>query len=231
MYDFAHRHLPQELLAAPDPNPQEEQYHDWYVHRRIGGIGLLWNRSGDAWLGMAGIKSQERNAALRRLVRSGKVIELEVEGNDRPFYLRAEDLACLEETQSGPDPAPRAAILAPLDNLLWDRKLVKELFDFEYIWEVYKPVSERRYGYYVLPVLYGDRFVARFEPGWDKREGRLTIQNWWWEANVTVSKNMQAELQRCFKRFGDYLGADSLQIDPQVAEREQIEWLQDSPSF
>lgn len=224
VYDFACNHLPPELLSAPDPHPKDEQYHDWYVHRRIGGIGLLWNRSGDAWLGMSGIKSKERSAALTRLLETEKIIQVNVEGIDVPFYMRSEDLPCLEETQS--DPVPQAAILAPLDNLLWDRRLVRELFDFDYRWEVYKPVSERRYGYYVLPVLYGDRFIARFEPGRDKRNGILAIKNWWWEQDVTLSKSMKSELQRCFKRFLDYLGAGCLQIDPRTAEREGLEWLQ-----
>jgi len=225
VYDFACNHLPPELLSASDPNQHEEQYHDWYVHRRIGGIGLLWNRSGDAWLGMSGIKSKERSAALARLLEAEKIIQLRVEGIDMPFYMRSEDFLCLEETQSGTAPASQAAILAPLDNLLWDRRLVKDLFDFEYLWEVYKPASERRYGYYVLPVLYGDRFIARFEPRRDKNNGVITIKNWWWEADVTFSKDMKSELRRCFNRFLDYLGADSLQIDPQIAERAGLEFL------
>jgi uncharacterized protein YcaQ len=82
VYDFAHRHIPGELLSAADPNQTEEQYQDWYVLRRIGSVGLLWNRSGDAWLGMPEIKSKERNRALTRLLRQGKVVEVYVEGLD-----------------------------------------------------------------------------------------------------------------------------------------------------
>lgn len=225
VYDFACNHLPPELLSAPDPNPHEEQYHDWYIHRRIGSIGLLWNRSGDAWLGMSGIKSKERGAALARLLGAEKIIQLSVEGIEAPLYVRSQDRSYLEETLDESDPDPQAVILAPLDNLLWDRRLVKELFDFEYLWEVYKPVTERRYGYYVLPVLYGDRFIARFEPARDKRNGVLTIKNWWWEPDVDHSQNMKSELQHTFTRFLDYLGAESLQVDPQTTEREGLEFL------
>ena len=56
-----------------------------------------------------------------------------------------------------------ARFIAPLDNLLWDRKMLEMLFGFSYRWEVYTPVAKRKFGYYVLPVLYNDRFVARFE--------------------------------------------------------------------
>jgi len=100
-----------------------------------------------------------------------KILEAQVEGIKLPFYLRASDKAYLEEALTDLEALPRASILAPLDNLLWDRRLIIEIFEFEYRWEVYKPQAERQYGYYVLPVLYGDRFVARFEPEWTKRKG------------------------------------------------------------
>jgi uncharacterized protein YcaQ len=225
VYDFAHRHIPGELLSAADPNQTEEQYQDWYVLRRIGSVGLLWKRSGDAWLGMPEIKSKERNRALTRLLRQGKVVEVYVEGIEPPLYMRSEDNGRLDNTLDSDAPPSRATIIAPLDNLLWDRRLAKELFDFEYRWEVYKPVAERRYGYYVLPILHGDRFVARFEPGRDKKSGALVIKKWWWESGVIPSKRMQSDLRQCFKRFLGYLGTDSFQIDGKTAEQEGLDWL------
>ncbi len=87
VYDFAQRHLPGELLDAPEPNPSLEAYHDWYVYRRLGGIGLLWNKAGDAWIGMAEIKSKARAAALACLMQQGRVLEVEVDGVSVPCYL------------------------------------------------------------------------------------------------------------------------------------------------
>jgi uncharacterized protein YcaQ len=146
-----------------------------------------------------------------------------VEGVSHPFYARAEDLPCLDRALRRSPPA-RASVLAPLDNLLWDRKLIKELFGFDYLWEVYKPAAERRYGYYVLPVLYGDRFVARFEPGRDK-DGALVVKNWWWEPGVTQSEKLRSGLADCFRRFTEYLGADSIKVDKKVSKREKLDWL------
>jgi hypothetical protein len=79
------------------------------------------------------------------------------------------------------------------------RQLAKELFNFDYRWEVYKPVSERRYGYYVLPV------VARFEAGRDKKSRALIIKNWWWEPGVNQSAKMHSELLHCCKQWSSYL--------------------------
>jgi uncharacterized protein len=225
VYDFARHHIPEALLSAPDPNETEEQFHDWRILRRIGSIGLVWGKAGDAWLGMRDIKSKERRAALARLIEQDQVVEVHVEGIDPPLYMRSEDRQTLDEALDAQDLAPRAAIIAPLDNLIWDRRFVEEMFDFYYRWEVYTPVAKRQYGYYVLPILYGDRFVARFDPGRDKPSGALVIQNWWWESGVVPSERMQAELERCFSRFLCYLNADQLQIDREVVERAGLYWL------
>ncbi|MBM4432181.1 MAG: hypothetical protein FJ026_17805, partial [Chloroflexi bacterium] len=218
VYDLASRHIPAALYSAADPNESEEQYREWRVQRRIGSVGLLWGRAGDAWLAISGLKTKERVAALARLVEQGRVISVGVEGISAPLYLRSTDRTILEQVLGAEDPPPEASVIAPLDNLLWDRRLVEALFGFAYRWEVYKPAAERRHGYYVLPVLYGDRFVARFEPGRDKRNSALLIKNWWWEPGVTPSPEMEEALQRCFARFLAYLGAESLRFEGQAQE-------------
>jgi len=163
--------------------------------------------------------------ALTRLLQQGEVLEVRVEGMNPPLYVRSEDISCLNQILDSNVQAPRAVILAPLDNLLWDRRFVEELFDFHYHWEVYKPVAERQYGYYVPPILYGDRFVARFEPGRDKKSGALIIKNWWWESGVNPSKRMQSDLTNCFKRFLRYLGTDDLRIDSEIVKQARLDWL------
>jgi len=207
VYDFAEKYLPSELLSISDPNATMEQYYEWNVKRRIGAVGLLWGRSSDAWLGVRWMKSKERTEALLRLEEKGELLQLEVEDIKYPFYIRKQEVPLLHEVLKGIDIVPQASFIAPLDNLLWDRKLIKEIFDFEYIWEVYKPVTERKYGYYVLPVLYGDKFVARFEPKLNRKTRRLEIINWWWEPKVIVSQEMKQGLDRCFEEFTSYLGA------------------------
>jgi uncharacterized protein YcaQ len=226
VYDFASRHIPAELLEAPDPFKNEQDYYDWYVLRRIGSVGLLPGRASDGWLGMWEVKSAARNRSLERLLARGALHQVEVIGLNYPLYMRADDLPTLERVLDGEKPAPQAAFLAPLDNLIWDRALVQELFDFEYRWEVYKPVDERRWGYYVLPILYGERFIARFEPVRDKGNGSLSILNWWWEVGVEPTQDLQVALNQAMQRFMDYLNLDTLQIEDQVIEREGLVWLE-----
>ena len=90
----------------------------------------------------------------------------------------ASELATNEPPGGAP---PGVAFLAPLDPFVWDRQLLRPLFGFDYIWEVYVPEKKRRWGYYVLPVLYGDRLVGRVEPRFDRRTGTLRILGLWWE--------------------------------------------------
>ena len=78
-------------------------------------------------------------------------------------------------------PDAGVAFLAPLDPLAWDRDLLLRLWDFDYRWEVYVPEAKRRWGYYVLPMLYGDRLVGRIEPRIDRATGTLRILGLWWE--------------------------------------------------
>ncbi|MBC8060475.1 MAG: AlkZ family DNA glycosylase [Clostridiaceae bacterium] len=225
VYDFSDRHIPKALLETEEPNDTVEAYQDWYVLRRIGAVGLLWNKAGDAWLRMPDIKSRERNSTLNRLLKQEKIVEVQIEDVKYPFYMKSQDISSLKEILKVENKNQRGFIIAPLDNMLWDRGLVKELFDFYYRWEVYKPLSQRTYGYYVLPILYGDKFVARFEPGKDKDNNTLIIKNWWWESDVVQSERMQLALSICFKQFKNYLGADNLHIHEDIVNREELHWL------
>ncbi len=224
-YDLAERHLPKSLLRDRDPNKTTEEYHDWHVHRRIGGIGLLWDKFTEGWLGIYDLKSSARHAAVSRLLERGRLLEAKVDDMESALYMRDEDRPTLERVLTREDPAPQASILAPLDNLLWDRQLVKELFGFDYTWEVYKPAPLRKYGYYVLPVLHGDRFVARFEPIRDKKSGRLLIKGWWWEEGVDVSAKMRDDVRTCLREFAHFLGCAEIQAGDGVSEPEKLEWL------
>jgi len=208
-YDLAGRHIPHDIFDRLDPNTTEEAYHRWHISRRIDSIGLFWSRSGDAWLGIKGLNSAKRTAAIEEMVRSGELIELEIEGFDYPVYTSSVNRELLDRSHESTG-APEASFIAPLDNLLWDRKFIKSLFQFEYTWEVYKRPQDRKYGYYVLPVLFGREFVARFEPVFDKKKKVLNIKNWWWEERIAVTGNMKEAIRKCTDDFASFLGAEKI---------------------
>jgi hypothetical protein len=225
-YGLAERYLPREIFLRNDVNETIEEFYQWAMLRRINSIGALWNKASDAWLGVSGLKTNHRNAAFAALAEKNKITEIRVNCLNVPLYIATENQHLLEQNDIAVDDSNKiASILAPLDNLIWDRKLIGQLFDFEYKWEVYTPVAQRKYGYYVLPVLYGDRFVARFEPGQDKKTKMLIIKNWWWEPDVEQTAELHAALQNCFRKFLDYLELDAIHIDKKIQNRNQLAWL------
>lgn len=209
IYDLTENLLPKELLASPDPFNNDEEFYKWYIKRRIGSVGLLWGRSGGGWLGPFLSDKKLRTTILAELLKEESIISISIEGLNEAFYIRAEDAALLKSVPE--ETEPRLRFLAPLDNLLWDRGLIEKLFDFQYTWEVYVPAANRKYGYYVLPVLYGDQLVARFEPEQQRGSEPLTIKNWWWEEGITVSKDMKSAVKKSLKQFCRYLQAEGVQ--------------------
>ena len=205
-YDLADKYLPADLLSAPDPCPDESARLDWRVLRRIGAVGLLWNRRSDAWLGIS-MAAEERDAAFARLEKAGRITPVRVEGLRFPLYVLNTDLPLLESVRSGQaDCKARLEFLAPLDPMLWDRKLIEALFGFQYSWEIYTPASKRKYGYYVLPVLYGDRLVGRIEPKADRKANSLTVQNIWFEPGVRQTKTLSGMIDKAVCRLARFNG-------------------------
>ena len=210
-YDLAEKYLPADLLAAPNPCPDEASWLAWRVKRRIGAVGLLWNRRSDAWLGID-MTSEQREAAFRRLEQEGAIIAVQVEGIRFPLYFPCADQPLLEAVLSEQvSPVARLEFLAPLDPMLWDRNLVEALWDYRYSWEIYTPVAKRKYGYYVLPMLFGDRFVGRIEPKADKKTKTLIVRNIWFEPGIRRTKKLSGLIDKAVQRlakFNDCTGID-----------------------
>jgi uncharacterized protein YcaQ len=122
------------------------------------------------------------------LVAEGALVPVTVDGLKGERFVVASELPLLDDAEgevaAGAPPGrhdPGVAFLAPLDPLVWDRDLLRRPFDFDYLWEVYVPAAKRRWGYYVLPILFGDRLVGRIEPRIERRTKSLEIVGLWWE--------------------------------------------------
>lgn len=200
-YALAKDHIPKELLEAKEPLPDPIEHLKWRVLRRISAIGLLWNKPSDAWLFIWGLKAQERNQVFDELLKEKKIIPVQIEGCRDTFYCLTQDMHLIHEMQTSPEYKSRMELVAALDNMLWDRKLIKELFGFDYKWEIYTPAEQRKYGYYVLPILMGERFIGRCEVIAEHKRKTLLVKRVWLEKDVKPTKTLQRELERCFLRF------------------------------
>jgi uncharacterized protein YcaQ len=194
VYDLAERLFPGDLLAERR-SPRGQWRHKLLSRYRAHG---LLGRTGGAEIFLGTTPRIDlpgdpprvrRSELLAELIEEGSLVPVSVEGIRGDRFVLGGELPLLEqasaELEAGRPPggaSPGVAFLAPLDPLAWDRDLLRSLFGFEYIWEVYVPAARRRWGYYVLPILFGDRLVGRVEPRFERASGTLRIVDLWWES-------------------------------------------------
>ena len=185
VYDLAERLFPPEVLADRRPEEAQQQHRLLSRYRAHGLLGPSGNQ--ELWTGGTGYAA-DRAARRAALLEDGRLIAVTVEGFKGERFVIGDDVGYLDQAEqelaAGVPPGganEAAAFLAPLDPLCWDRDLLRRLFDFDYVWEVYVPAPKRRWGYYVLPILYGDRLVGRIEPRIERRARTLSILGAWWE--------------------------------------------------
>lgn len=210
-YDLAERHLEARLLAAPSPCEDEDAFRRWRILRRIGAVGLLWNKNSPAFLGIP-MNADQRRQAFSALEASGAVLPIRIEGSKTLFYYRAEDEPLMQEVLAGSlDRKPRLEFLAPLDPLLWDKAMIASLWDFSYAWEIYTPAEKRKYGAYTLPILWGESFIGRIDMAADRRDRVLRVKKIWYEPGIRLTKTIGSALDRSLIRFARFNGCTTVE--------------------
>lgn len=218
-YDLARKHIDSSILDLANPCKDEDEFIAWRVLRRIGAVGLLWDKSSTAFLGID-LKAETRKRILSKLSEEGKICAVMVEGVKVPFYYLASDEELMQKILEGTaDLKPRMSFIAPLDPLMWDKALVQTLWDFQYSWEIYTPAVKRKYGYYTLPILFGDKFVGRIEAVPDRKEEVLVVKGLWWEDNVRVTGKMRDALDRALKKFAGFNDCQSFEYMAKNVEK------------
>lgn len=210
LYDLTERIVPPHLYAQP--MPEEGDAIRELVLERHRAVGLLRpNAPPEVW--SYNVKTSSRNEVLANLVESGEIVPVEVDG------VRAHATPRFLTYLDAPPVEPRVRFVAPLDPFVWDRKMIGHLFGFDYSWEIYIPEAKRRWGYYVLPILFDDHLVARAE-FWC-RDGVLEIRRWHFETEapeVGFSEALEVAL-RDFARYGSAERITTVAgIDPTIRE-------------
>jgi len=207
-YDRPYRVIPEQHFALP-PLVDEAAYYRWIIMRRYKAAGIL-RPTAEAAIWSACNEASKRKLALAQLVEAGLLTQLKIDELAGPYYAQTSALKLLDEPLS----SPRVIFLGPLDSLLWDRKSLLQIYNFDYIWEVYKPAEQRKWGYYILPVFYGDRFVARVDSRLEK--GTWTISRWWWEPDIMPNADLLDALGKAIENFLHYLRADRICYEENV---------------
>jgi uncharacterized protein YcaQ len=216
VYALAETVAPASLLYESD----EAEADRFLIKKEVSFSGLArLSRTGDSFL-PNDARSQMKQMR-EALLADGDLIEVQVEGWKAVHVALGSDAKLLRALSAGRVPkawAPlettttdEAVFLAPLDQVS-ARGRAKVLFGFEYIWEVYKPAAQRKFGYYTLPVLWGDRLVARFDSKLDRTTNTFVILGLWLEDKALGKDEAFAEaLARAFSRFVTFLGASKLE--------------------
>jgi hypothetical protein len=192
-YDLAERVIPPAMLDAAAPDEDETLRTLTLLAVRARGA-LTEPAIREHWR-LKGGRARLHHHVLA-LADEGRLREVDPDDGGAPFYVDA-------EAELDGDPAP-PVLLCPFDNLLWDRTLLERLFDFRHVIEVYKREHERAYGYYVLPLLAGDRIVGRADLKADRAEGVLHVRRF--HPEPRVRGNIAAKLERAAARLARVLG-------------------------
>jgi uncharacterized protein YcaQ len=198
-YDLTERVIPPELRDAPTPTEEEtlRQLSLLAVTAR----GALTEAAIREHWRLKGGKARLHHH-LEAMADEGVLQRLDVDDGGAPFYLPAG--VELAET-----PAP-PTLVCPFDNLVWDRPLLERLFGFRHVIEVYKREHEREFGYYVLPLVAGDRFLGRADLKADRAEGVLRVKRFTPEARVRG--NVSGKLERAAARLCRMLGLERVEL-------------------
>lgn len=184
MYDITERVIDAEHLEGPAPIHDEALTE--LLLKAASSLGVA---TADDLADYYRIRMPAARPLIRRLVDDGGLVEVEVEGWDKPAYLHPEAVL--------PRKARGTALLSPFDNLIWYRPRVERLWDFHYRIEIYVPEPKREYGYYVLPFLLDGALVARVDLKTDRRRNVLKVQGAFSEPEVdqkTVARALRKEL-------------------------------------
>jgi uncharacterized protein YcaQ len=196
-YDLAERVIPRAILDAPVPD--EDETLRTLASLAVRARGALTEPAIREHWRLKGGRARLHHHVLA-LVDEGLLREVHPDDGGPPFYVDG-------ETELSGDPAP-PVLLCPFDNLLWDRPLLERLFGFRHVIEVYKREHERAYGYYVLPLLAGDRIIGRADLKADRGEGVLHVRRFHREPGVRG--NVFAKLERAAARLARVLGLEEV---------------------
>lgn len=220
VYDFRENIAPQKY----DYVATEEETIDFFARKAVAFVGLKREGTLKAeW--QYSIRRDFSKAEVEKRLgawkESGRFEQVQIEGGRDVYLVLSEDVAALESLEKGKIPKgwnpketntlEEMTFLSPLD-IVSARKRAKKLFDFEYIWEVYTPASKRRWGYYVLPVLYGDDLVARFDAKFDRATNIFHVLSFWLEEDTTLDSAFADAFAKGLIRFAKMLNAKKVDV-------------------
>ncbi|HEX8475559.1 MAG TPA: crosslink repair DNA glycosylase YcaQ family protein [Pyrinomonadaceae bacterium] len=208
VYDLTERVLPEchECLQ-----PDEDEHVEWACRTALERLGVATAKEiADFWKSISPAQAKTWCVAAAA---EGRITPVLVESVDGAKPLAAYAVNDWKQRLARlPEPPEQMRLLCPFDPVLRDRARVRRLFGFDYRFEAFVPEAKRQYGYYVLPILEGDRLVGRVDPKFQRAHGELVVRRVFWEPHVRVTKARGKKLETAVMRLARSIGADKVQL-------------------
>jgi uncharacterized protein YcaQ len=222
-YDLIERLLPPDIVARQVPLREQLRYKLLSRYRAHGLLGIggadIFGGIGTAQPDPERPQHPGRTALREELIEEGELVPVSVEGvRGKRFVLREE----VELLNAPPEPPLSVAFLPPFDPVVWDRGLLGSLFGFDYVWELFVPPAKRRWGWYVLPILFGDRLVGRIEPRIDRGDASVRVLGLWWEDGFDPRRveGFADAMHTALAAYLKFAGAGRLEWAPHLNNKE-----------
>lgn len=200
LYDLSERVLPPDLDTSM-PGPEESAR--FAARRALQSQGLVTERQKD---GLS--EPQKVGRALVELAEAGEAIQVQVEGVEKETFFASKALLATRRPRRR-----QLHLLSPFDNLVIDRRRTEQFFDFEYRIECYTPAPKRKYGYFTLPILWGDELVGRLDPKAERREGVFRVKKLVLEPGFTPDEAFYQALARKLRAFAAFHGCGEVLVE------------------
>lgn len=204
VYDLAERVLPSK---ADTTLPSEKEYAEYLIRKVVQANGIVEEK--EIYYLRKGLK-ESVNKVLKRMLKEGELIEVKLEGDSKTLFVTTkQQLTSIEKRKV----ENTIHLLSPFDNAIIQRKRAQRFFDFDYVIECYVPEAKRKFGYFCLPVLYGDKFVARFDPKADRASKTFHIKQMHFEKGFSPDEKFNKEFAIKLKAYASFTGCDKVVIN------------------
>ena len=207
-YDFTENVIPSRVDTEL---PSDDERVWFFTEKTMDCLGVIQPKEARDYYQYWAVKLGRTSSQIEELIKEHeKVTSIELEGDRSPYYCLEDDATRLDEIDDDFD-FDDVQMLIYFDNFMWNRERIQRLFGFESKLEIYLPVEERVYGYYHLPVLYGDRLVARVEPKMDRSENKMLIRGYWIEPDFMETEDYRDKLERNLEDFAAFHGTKTIE--------------------
>jgi len=207
VYDLTERVLPEH---HPLPCPAPGEHRDWACGTAAERLVVFTPKElADFW---GALEVAETRTWCAEALQGGRIATVTLEaasGQRQPAFALADWETRLARL---PEPTEGLRLLCPFDPILRDRARAQRRFGFDYRFEAFVPEAKRQYGYFVLPILEGDRLVGRLDPKLHRDRGLLEIKGLWWEAGIKPTKARRHALEAALERLATFVGATRIQV-------------------